>query len=138
MLVFEIEIDTCKVVIVFALGHGAASLLELVTVVRFLSSSVLSWWPSTSGWVWLLWSLSELAMLSSKKAPTLVSEPARASSFLLLSSGVHHLRIWLRRRMHARIWRSRVSTVVEGASVVSLLTVGAISAWSVLSLTSLS
>ena len=72
MLVLEIEVDSCKVVIVFALGHSAASLLELVTVVRFLSSRTLSWWTSseldwlapTCGWVWLLWSFSELARLS--------------------------------------------------------------------------
>ena len=146
MFVFEIEIDSCKGVIVFALGHSAAPLLELVTVVRFLSSSGLGywtssslrWWTPTGCWVWLWWSFSKLARLSSKEAPTFVTELARASCFLLLSSGVHHLRIWLRRRLHAQIWRSRVSTVVEGTSVVFLLAVGAIPAWSVLSLTGLS
>ena len=64
MLVLEIEVDSCKVVIVFALSHSAASLLELVTVVRFLSTRVLSHSASTGGWVWLLWSFSELARLS--------------------------------------------------------------------------
>ena len=154
MLVFEIEIDACKVVIVFALSHSAAPLLELVTVVRFLSSSILSWcapsvlswwassiltwWASTGGWVWLLWSFSELARLSSKEGPTSSSVLARTSTFLLLSSSSHHLRIWLRCLLQAQMWRSRVSTVVVSASVVFLFAVGAPFAGLVLSLTSLS
>ena len=153
MLVFEIEIDSRKVVIVFALSHRAAALLELVTVVRFLCCNELtlagwactcdgrfSWIESTCGVdvTWLLWSFGELARLSSKKAPTLVSELARATNFLLLPSGAHHLRIWLRRRWHAQTWCSRVSTVVERASVVFLLAVRAIPAWSCLALTRLS
>ena len=153
MLVLEIEVDSCKVVIVFALSHSAASLLELVTVVRFLCCNEwnlagvaytcdgrFSWIASTCevDVTWLLWSFGELARLSSKKAPTLVSELARATNFLLLSSGAHHLRIWLRRRWHAQTRRSRVSTVVERTSVVFLLAVGAIPTWSCLSLTRLS
>ena len=140
MLVFEIEIDSRKVVIVFALSHRAAALLELVTVVRFLCCNelTLASRACTCDGRWLLWSFGELARLSSKKAPTLVSELARATNFLLLSSGAHHLRIWLRRRWHAQTRRSRVSTVVERASVVFLLAVGAIPAWSCLSLTRLS
>ena len=138
MLVLEIEVDSCKVVIVFALSHSAASLLELVTVVRFLSSRALSHKASTGGWVWLRWSFSELARLSCKEVPTFLSVLARATTFLLLSSSAHNLRIWLRRRRLAQSWRSRVSTVVEGASVVFLFAAGAVAAWSVLSLTSLS
>ena len=140
MLVLEIEIDSRKVVIVFALSHRAAALLELVTVVRFLRCNqwTLTGWACTCDGRWLLWSFGELARLSSKKAPTLVSELACATNFLLLSSGAHHLRIWLRRRWHAQTRRSRVSTVVERASVVFLLAVGAIPAWSCLSLTRLS
>ena len=126
---FLLEINSSKIVIVFALTTKMA--VAFAKLVAFILSHT-SLWPSHTlyRWtrIWILWSLIYCVMQELAFAffpvPALVSEPA----FVCLSSSSHYLRIWLDRLRRSWIWVC-CSTVIEGTSIVPLITSGSKFAW---------